>query len=297
MALLKVPESVYGYSWPEQYLTTGFSFGEIVEHIEMARGVDYYGMKYLNADGKNVDVYVTVVSGDSEARFAAWAGDLSTIDDGKEVMDVKTVTQQAMLLERESGMRVLAASNGAFFQKSFGTNYPYTMRIIQGRMLCPPRLTPYPTRPANWIGVTYDGQVVTGNHDSYYAEWDGKLEYAVACGYHMLLDGKFNVQGVGNINPLTAVATTADGGFVLACADGRTDKSAGGTNIDMLGIFLDLEAIYPDIEFVDAYILDGGGSTEMVLDNPNGHTFITKNNPSDGKSRPIGDIIAVVIPK
>ena len=62
----------------------------------------------------------------------------------------------------------------------------------------------------------------------------------------------------------------------------------------MLGMILDLQGFHPDLEFVNVYTLDGGGSTEMVIEN--GNSLKTVNVPSDGKSRPVGDIIAVVIP-
>ena len=61
---------------------------------------------------------------------------------------------------------------------------------------------------------------------------------------------------------------------------------------------IDTLLIYPDIDFVDVFTLDGGGSTEMVIERAAGSSaFITQNDPSDGKSRQVGDIIAVVIPK
>ena len=302
----KIPEQVYGYRWGVLD-NTGLYFNEIVEKKVLAEGVDYYRMKYNNKDGKNVDAFFTVVSGDSKAEFRVWAGDLSTIDDGKEKMTVKTVTDQAKDLEKATGETVLAAANAAYFQMFNDTNYPYTTRIIQGKVLCPPESL-YATRPDNWIGITYDRQLVTGDRESYYSTWKGKLEYAVACGIYMMKDGKVQFQDNKNVelNPLTVVATTADGGFVLLCVDGRPENgggsSAGGTSADMLGLILDLDMLYPDIEFVDVYTMDGGGSTEMVLRNKAGTGFNTMNNPCDvksgrrGYSRKVGDIIAVVIP-
>ena len=93
----------------------------------------------------------------------------------------------------------------------------------------------------------------------------------------------------------TAIAFTA-GGFVLVCVDGRphlrNGKSEGASTFDILSIFRDL-----DLEYTEAYILDGGGSTEMVTERVEGSSaFITRNDPSDGKSRSVSDIIAVFIP-
>jgi len=301
----EVPAVTYSYYF-DKYLSTGLSFTEIVESETIYEGVDYYQMKYTNNKGNNVDAFILVVSGDSPAKFRTWAGDMTHIDAGKAKFDVKTVAQQAKEYETVMGGRVVAASNASYFMMGAGTNHPWTMRVIRGEELCPPRDTGNLLRPANWMGITYDGQLVTGNAETYYSTWKGKLEYALACGIYMMKDGKVEFQDGQNIdiNPLTAVATTADGGFVILCVDGRPNKgngtSDGGTSADMLGIILDLDMLYPDIEFVDVYTMDGGGSTEMILENGNG--FETMNSPCDvkngkrGVSRGIGDCILVVVP-
>lgn len=291
-----VPASIYKYRWSSGTTNTGTYLNKIVKTQELAEGVTYYQFKYNNKDESNVDVYAIVVDGDSKAEFRVWAGDMSHIDSDKEVFDVKTVGAQAKELEQTTGENVIAAINAAYFRKTVGTNKPYTMRIVRGEVLCPPLIvTDTSARPDTWIGITYDGKLVCGDKASYESTWVGKLEYAVATGVHMMIDGKVNFSGNIDINPLTAVATTADGGFVMVCADGRSAMSAGATSADMLGFMLDLEAFHPDIKYVNVYTLDGGGSTEMVIEGKNG--FTTVNDPSDGKSRPVGDIIAVSIPK
>ena len=301
----EIPAVTYSYYF-DKYLSTGLRFTEIVEKETLYEGVDYYQMKYTNNKGKNVDAFITVVSGNSPVEFRSWAGDMTHIDAGKAKFNVKTVTQQATEYEAVMGERVVVASNASYFMMGAGTNHPWTMRVIRGEELCPPRDTGSLVRPANWMGITYDGKLVTGDAESYYSTWKGKLEYALACVIYMMKDGKVEFQDGQNIeiNPLTAVATTADGGFVLLCVDGRPNNgngtSEGGTSADMLGIILDLDMLYPDIEFVDIYTMDGGGSTEMIIENGSG--FETVNSPCNvkngkrGSSRGIGDCILVVVP-
>ena len=312
----KVPETIYSYKWPSSVSAqkqSGLYFNKMVEQKELAEGVGYYEMKYFNQDGKNVDAFVIVVEGSSKAEFRVWAGDMASIYDGKAQMTLKTVGSQATDLEKKTGDDVLGAINAGYFY--IDTNdYPYSMRLIQGKELAPPSTLKLHNWPDDWVGLTKDGKLVHGNKATYDSTWKGKLEYAVATGVHIMLDGKLNVSngviGTTAINedgnpgthPLSVVALTKDGGFVLACADGRPwlrgGKSAGVTGVDMLGILLGLEAYYPDIEFVDVFTLDGGGSTEMVIERTAGSaSFVTQNDPSDGKSRQVGDIIAVVIPK
>jgi len=292
-----VPKSINGYRWASSVKNTGTILEEVVETKSLAEGVTYYRFKYKNNNEDNVNVYAIVVDGDSKAEFRVWAGDMSHIDSDKEVFEVKTVGVQAKELEQATGENVIAAINAAYFYKSAGTNKPYTMRIIRGEVLCPPQIvTGTSMRPDTWIGITYDGKIVCGDKASYESTWQGKLEYAVATGVHMMLDGKVNFNsGIVGPDPLTAIATTADGGFVMVCADGRSAFSADVTGADMLGFMFDLESFHPDIKYVNAYTMDGGGSTEMVIEGKSG--FTTVNDPSDGKSRPVGDIIAVSIPK
>ena len=312
---LIVPEIRYCYNWPSSVgdqKNTGVYLNKVVETRELAEGVTYYRMKYLNNRGENVEAYAIVVEGSSKAKFAVWAGDMASITDGKSQMTLKTVGAQATDMEKVTGDDVIAAVNAGYFY--IDTNdYPCGMRLIQGKELCPPK-DDY-IWPDNWIGITYEGQIVVGDKNTYASDWKGKLEYAVATGVHTMLNGKFNVsQGISgstakredngqiNLHPLSAVSTTADGGFVLLCVDGRpwlrNGKSQGVTSVDTLGMMLDLEAFHPNIEFVNSFILDGGGSTEMVLERKQGSaSFTTMNDPSDGKSRVVGDIIAIVIPK
>jgi hypothetical protein len=45
-------------------------------------------------------------------------------------------------------------------------------------------------------------------------------------GVHMMIDGRVDFsKGIVGCNPLTAFATTSDGGFIMLCVDGRTEES------------------------------------------------------------------------
>jgi len=233
-------------------------------------------------------------------------------------LTVQTVGVQANRMEKATGDDVLAAINAGYFDIN-KTNNPGGMRIIDGKVLFPPGL---PSRfPDRWVGLTFDGKFVYGNAADYEKYYAGKIKEGVATGNPMLIEGKADFSlgihgnpaqikddGHPNLAPYSAVATTADGGFVLLCFDGRpwngNGSSQGGTSVDVLGLILDLEAFCPDIEFVNAFILDGGGSTELVTEKKAGSSFfVTMNDPCDmsggvrGISRQVGDIIAVVIPK
>lgn len=286
---LVIPESVSGYRTTANGGTKLYEVSS--ESTELAKGVTYYRKHYNNFEDKNVDVFITVVSGDSEAQFGTYVADFDT-KSGKEVLDVRTVGAIASSFEA-TGVNVLAACNAGYFHQKEKTNYPYGMQIVKGEEIWAPNSADQ-KHADNWVGITKDGKMVCGNAKDYENTYKGKLEYGVACGSYIIKDGNVNFQrSLTGATCHTAVALTKDGGFVIICVDGRPEdrngKSQGASAFDIITIFWEL-----GLECTDAFILDGGGSTEMVLEN--GKYFYTQNDPSDGHSRPVSDIIAVIIP-
>jgi Phosphodiester glycosidase len=82
-------------------------------------------------------------------------------------------------------------------------------------------------------------------------------------------------------NPRTAVGVTASGEILLVVVDGRSRRSRGATLAEMRNIMRDLGA-------VTALNLDGGGSSEMVVEGE------VVNDPSDGHERHITNAILVL---
>ena len=217
-----VPESVYGYSRSAQGGTGLYQISS--EEKELAPGVTYYRKHYNNYENKNVDVFITVVSGDSKAQFGVNVADFDT-GSGKEKLDVKTVGVLALQLE-STGVNVLAACNAGYFHKAAGTNYPYGMQIVKGEVIWEPNSADT-THADNWVGITFDGKLVSGNAKEYESTYKGKLEYGVACGSYIMQDGKVKLQrSLGGASCYTAVALTADGGFVIIVVDGRPENRA-----------------------------------------------------------------------
>lgn len=284
----QVPEKVYAH-------LGGNELYEISSEVqELAEGVTYYRKHYNNFDDKNVDVFITAVSGDSPATFGVWVADFDS-HSGKAKLDVKTVGKMASEFE-DTGVNVLAATNAGYFHKSAGTNYPWGMQIVNGEVVWEPSHED-DRYSNNWVGITFDGKMVGGNTEDYQNIYKGKIKYGIGCGRHIMTGGVPLVSSATkSVVCYTAIAFTADGGFVLVCVDGRphlrNGKSEGASTFDILCIFRDL-----GLEYTEAYILDGGGSTEIVTERVEGSSaFITRNDPSDGKSRSVSDIIAVFIP-
>lgn len=81
--------------------------------------------------------------------------------------------------------------------------------------------------------------------------------------------------------PRTAVGMMASGRILLVVVDGRSRRSAGATLGQLRQIMVDLGA-------VDALNLDGGGSSEMVVEGE------VVNHPSDGHERHITNAVLVL---
>ena len=85
-------------------------------------------------------------------------------------------------------------------------------------------------------------------------------------------------------HPRTAAGVTADGGILLVTVDGRQPTIGRGTSLTELALLL------RRLGAVDALNLDGGGSTAMAI------LGGIVNSPSDGKERPVADMLVVLGP-
>jgi len=95
---------------------------------------------------------------------------------------------------------------------------------------------------------------------------------------------EFGSDVAGGRAPRTALGVTKDGRILLVVVDGRQQNSIGLTLLEMAFLMQELGA-------ETALNLDGGGSSEMVIDNK------IVNSPSDGHERALGDALVVLSTK
>lgn len=123
----------------------------------------------------------------------------------------------------------------------------------------------------------------------------GELEGATDVTGHngkFVVDNEFsNVGLAGNLSerhPRTVAGIKADGTLVLSVIDGRAP--ATGKN----GMFgNEMAAFMKSLGVEEAYNLDGGGSSVMVV-KENGE-FVVKSSPSDGRERSDGNALLVAV--
>lgn len=92
---------------------------------------------------------------------------------------------------------------------------------------------------------------------------------------------EFGNDVAGGRAPRTAVGITKDQHILLVVVDGRQEHSVGYT-------LLELALFMQEMGAVDAVNFDGGGSSEMILQNE------IINRPSDGNERKIGSALVVL---
>ena len=92
---------------------------------------------------------------------------------------------------------------------------------------------------------------------------------------------QFGSDVAGGKAPRTAIGLTKDNHILLVVVDGRQSHSAGMT-------LLELALFMQENGAVQALNFDGGGSSEMVINN----NII--NKPSDGKERKVTTALAIV---
>ena len=94
--------------------------------------------------------------------------------------------------------------------------------------------------------------------------------------------------GIYTNHPRTAVGVREDGTVLLVTVDGRNPQD-GMTGMTMM----ELADLMAHLGAVEAYNLDGGGSTTMVTAQDQG--FHVVNTPSDGSVRPVSNGIFFVV--
>ncbi|QDR82092.1 phosphodiester glycosidase family protein [Sporomusa termitida] len=120
-------------------------------------------------------------------------------------------------------------------------------------------------------------------------EWD-KTRHALGAGPMLVKNNsvflttkieEFGSDVAGGRAPRTALGLKADGKILVVVVDGRQELSTGMT-------LLELALFMQELGAQEAMNLDGGGSSEMVL---NGKII---NRPSDRRERRVGDALAII---
>lgn len=275
-----IEEPQVGYEWNTQDVTkTGLGF-ELTKRSdrELAKGVTLTEMKYKSLALGKVEAQIVIVEADADARMVVSAAPWDKSNSVDNPVNLFTTEQHAQRLT-EQGYEVLAISNAGYFKKQEGSNLPWGMQIVDGKVIQEPN-TSEPKYTDNWVGVTKDGKYVISNTEGYNSTYKGNLQYAVG-GHLVMMENGVPVVSGSTPYYRTAVGVNEQGDFVIV--------TMGDANYAvMLQVFMDL-----DMDIQTVLNMDGGGSTTLHAVNKRGK--LSRLICGEGAlERPIMDTIAFV---
>ena len=312
----------FTYTWPSTVKTIGYTYLPTKDKvIEVADGVNYVEKTYMTASGVEVVAQVLILDADADAHFEVFGPEYETVSDcpyakecgNKHIASSAKKTTRALASEMETaGKSVLAAINADFFMLSAGCNTPWGMQIIDG-VVYREAHTAYKLDTTNktvldekshlgknWMGVTKDGKVVSGGVSEYTGTYKGNIAYGTGGSYFLIQNGSYKkLTGSSVGDARTAVGYSANGDIVLVVIDGNDKNNAeypGANYADVAQVFMDL-----DIDITDVLMLDGGGSSNMIIKNSSGELELKTHIYSSGGTadtygteRKVSSIIAIV---
>lgn len=191
--------------------------------------------------------------------------------------------------KQAAGLKIVAGINAGFFVFN-STKEHLGLYIDDGLYYSPPS--------PNFVDFIYykDGTTELVNLMGYdqkrLSDLQAKAHWAIGTSYSLVQNGRINLENATKFDhykyrhPRTLMGVKANGSFLLVTVDGRTSGNLGVTAQQSAEIMMSLGA-------VQAFNLDGGGSTTMVIVE-NGVARV-KNTPSNNGrvERSVGSVMLV----
>lgn len=312
----------YTYTWPDGVKSIGYTYVPNKDKVtKVADGVNYIEKTYIADSGVEVIAQVLILEFDADAHFEVYGPEYHTADNcpyAKEcgnmhISNSAKKTTRALAGDMKSaGKDVLAAINADFFMLSAGCNTPWGMQIVDGVVYREAHkaykldtenktvLDEVSHLGKNWMGVTKDGTVVSGGVSEYTNKYKGNIAYGTGGSYFLIQNGSYKKMSGSSVGDArTAIGYSAKGDIVLLVIDGNDKNNAeypGANYADVTQVFMDL-----DMEITNVLMLDGGGSSNMVIKNSNNELELKTHIYSSGGTsttygteRKVSSIVAIV---
>ena len=270
----------------------------------ISEGVTYTEQVYYDDEGLPYRVYTLVV--DLKTNKIA----MGCSNDGYEYRLVDPADRQTTMQHMQSavanGKNVIAGINADFFDNSVnhatwpGDYHPWGLTIKDGTLISrgDTELRPlvgYTGNVRPFFGFTKDGRPVIAMESEYASDaMLATLEHAVGGAYILAEEGKTNFFKMqhsiihSGIHPRGLVGFREDGTVILMVIDGRQPAHSNGASL------LQCSLLMHRFGASDAMLMDGGGSSCMVLRDPDTNTYTTVDKPSDGQLRKIYNSLLVI---
>ena len=237
----------------------------------VTKGLEYYQMEILTESHEKMDIYLLRV--DQSQGLDVRAATSGNVTSSEWVRQVPS----EMAVHMDSPEKPLYALVNADFCENRIPIRPRGPHHSDGKIWVSsysidPRL---PQQALSYVGVTFDGKMVIGPSSEYQGA-KKSLKECTGAGVILLKD--YVIQG-GYVldpgrDPRTALGYTADNIVWILAVDGR-HKGTNGMN------YMEMASLFQALGCIDAVNLDGGGSTQMVVRDPNTNKLEMRNWPSD----------------
>ncbi len=195
---------------------------------------------------------------------------------------IKNPASVIVTTERESTLDAFERTSGKFAVNGGGFigHTPIGNTVVDGKLTGP--FEPTQHRWDMFIGFDKSNNLVGGGVTDYNALMKMGPAYGVSFGPALIVDGQPQHYETSDLHPRTAVGQLACGSLLFIVIDGRQSGWSKGITVNELrDLFIARGAI-------NAFNLDGGGSTAMVYE---GRVL---NKPSDGRLRVVANNIVVL---
>lgn len=190
----------------------------------------------------------------------------------------QTLSEMAAATDRP-GHRVMAMVNADFWDvQTMDVRGPLHRRgnVIQNHFVYNPHLW---QQALSFVGVFDNGDVTIADTIAYHGA-EERLREATGAGLILLKEESVQPLPEKYCDPRTFFGYTSKGKVYMITADGRAAGYSMGLTYPEMG------DIMKAIGCMRAVNLDGGGSSQMLVRQPDGSLMI-RNRPSDGKERPV----------
>ena len=272
---------------------------------QLGEGLTYSEQVYYDDRGLPHRVYTLVIDsnlydftmGTSKDGYDFYYTDLNA---------QKQTVEQHMQEAIKNGKNAIAGVNGDQFYiegRELGDYRPDGLTIKDGKVISKgeptrPSLVGTTERDRAFFGITKDGKPIIAMESEYVnnAAKLATLQTAIGANIKLAENGATvyykthrNIgHGTTSDSPRTVYGYDKDGRVILMCVDGRSLNHSNGAWL------LQLSLLMHQFGASDVVQLDGGGSTCMVLRNPDTNAYETVNKPSDGQLRKVYNSLLVL---
>ena len=195
---------------------------------------------------------------------------------------IKNPAAVIVTTDQESTLDAVQRNGGKFAVNGGGFigHTPIGNTVVDGKLISPFKPTQH--RWDMFIGFDKNNNLVGGRVNNYNALMAMSPAYGISFGPALIIDGQPQHIETSDLHPRTAVGQLSCGSLLFIVIDGRQAGWSRGITVN------DLRDLFMDRGAVNAFNLDGGGSTAMVYEGK------VLNKPSDGRLRVVANNIVIL---